>query len=113
MLQDIVQYFTAHPRLLGLLGVVAVLAVIGLWYVVAHHLKEIVVAVLCFGGLASGVIVLYRGATVPMHDLIIIGLFLIALFPIIFLQAIRRSAKEQRRASPPATPGPVPPPKTA
>ena len=113
MAQDIVHYFSSHPGLLGLLGLVAVLAIIGLWYVIAHHLTEIVVTLLCSGGLASGVVVLYRGATVPMKDLILIGLFLIVLFPIIFLLAIRRSAKEQKKTTPPATPGPVPPAKPA
>lgn len=114
MAQDILQYFGAHPGLLAALGLVAALAVIGLWYVVVHHLTEIVITLLCIGGLASGVVVLYRGATVatPMRDLIGIGLFLIVLFPLIFLQAIRRS-KVAQKAAPPATPGPLPPPKTA
>ncbi len=107
MAQDIARYFTTHPGLLAALAVVALLAVIGLWYVVAHHLKEIVVAVLCFAGLASGVVVFYRGMTVPLTDLVFIGLFLIVLFPAIFFQAIGRS-KAAQQAKPPATPGPAP-----
>jgi fucose permease len=112
MAQDIIQYFTAHPKLLAALALIAVLAIIGLWYVIAHHLTEIVVSLLSFGGLASGVVVLYRGATLHHSDLVAIGLFLIVLFPIIFLQAIRRS-KVAQKSAPPATPGPVPPPKAA
>ena len=112
MAQDILQYFGAHPGLLAALGLVAVLAVVGLWYVIAHHLTEIVITLLCIGGLASGVVVLYRGATVPLRDLVGIGLFLIVLFPLIFFQAIRRS-KVAQKGTPPATPGPVPPPKVA
>lgn len=110
MAQDLFQYFTLHPKLLAALGVVAILAVIGLWYVVAHHLKEIVISALCFAGLASGVVVLYRGASVPMNDLIAIGLFLIVLFPFIFLQAVRRSSVQQKA---PATAAPVSPAKPA
>lgn len=107
MTAEIVKYFTSHPGLLGALAVVALLAVIGLWYVVAHHLKEIVVAAACFAGLASGVVVFYRGVTVPLKDLIGIGLFLIALFPVIFFQTIGRS-KAAQQSKPPATPGPFP-----
>lgn len=108
MIQEVFHYFTAHPGLLGALAVVALLAVIGLWYVVMNHLKEIVIAALCFAGLASGVVVLYRGVTLPHTDLIGIGLFLIVLFPGIFFQAIGRS-KAAQQTKPPATPGPVPP----
>lgn len=107
MIQDVIRYLTTHPGLLTGLAVVALLAVIGLWYVVAHHLKEIVIAMACFAGLASGVVVFYRGMTVPMKDLIAIGLFLIVLFPVIFFQSIGRS-KAAQQAKPPATPGPVP-----
>ena len=106
MAQDIIQYFTAHPGLLAALACVALLAIIGLWYVVAFHLKEIVFAAMCFAGLASGVIVFYRGFTAPMRDLMGIGAFLMVLFPVIFLQALRRSRVTQTAR--PATPGPVP-----
>lgn len=108
MIHDVIHYFTAHPGLLGALAVVALLAVIGLWYVVMNHLKEIVIAALCFAGLASGVVVFYRGVTVPHNDLIAIGLFLVVLFPAIFFQAIGRS-KAAQSVKPPATPGPLPP----
>jgi fucose permease len=67
-----------------------VLASVGLWYVLAHHLQAIIITVLSALGGGSGLLVLYRGYHADMHDLIWIGLFLIVIFPIIFWQAIKQ-----------------------
>lgn len=89
MLQEIVQYMQAHPRLTVTLGLILVLAIVGLWYVLAHHLEAIVTTILTVAGMASGAIVFYRGLEGGMQDLAWIGLFLMVVFPVIFYQAVK------------------------
>jgi len=100
MFDDIVSYFGAHPAQLTAIGLAAALAVVGLWYVLAHHLEAIIITVLSAAGVGSGIMVLYRGYHAEMRDLVWIGLFLIVIFPIIFWQAIKMLepvAPENRR----------------
>lgn len=92
MVQNIFAYFAAHPGQLTAVLVAIVLAGIGLWYVISHHLQVIVITLLCSGGVASGIAVLYHGAVAGARDLLVIGLFLVAVFPVIFVQALRLSA---------------------
>lgn len=93
MIQDVIQYFTAHPVQLGVLVLTILLAAVGLWYVLYHHLKLILVTLLCAAGGGSGLLVLYRGFTAGMRDLMGVGAFLVIIFPIIFIQALRLSQK--------------------
>lgn len=88
-----VAFIQAHPLLCGLLAIVAFLSLIGLWYVIAHHLQAIVISMLCAAGTAAGAIVLWRGIGGDMVDLISIGVFLMVIFPVIYSQAIRREKK--------------------
>jgi len=71
------------------LGITAGLAAVGLWYVVSHHLEAILITLLTAAGIGSGLLVLYRGYSAEMRDLMGIGLFLVIIFPIIFVQAIK------------------------
>jgi hypothetical protein len=88
MLDELIQYLGAHPGILTAIGITAVLAIVGLWYVVSHHLQAIMITLLTAAGIGSGLLVLYRGFRADMKDLVGIGLFLIIIFPIIFWQAI-------------------------
>jgi len=90
MLDDVALYLGAHPAQMTAVGLAVVLAGIGLWYVLAHHLQAIIITVLSAAGVGSGLLVLYRGFHAEMRDLIGIGLFLIVIFPIIFWQAIKQ-----------------------
>ncbi|HEY8248251.1 MAG TPA: hypothetical protein VIG38_13340 [Hyphomicrobium sp.] len=89
MLNELIQYLAAHPGVMTAIGITAVLAVVGLWYVVSHHLQAIMITLLTAGGIGSGLLVLYRGFRADMKDLMGIGLFLVIVFPIIFWQAIK------------------------
>ncbi|MBA4171714.1 MAG: hypothetical protein C0511_03420 [Hyphomicrobium sp.] len=89
MIQDVLQYLSTHPGVLAAVCLFLFLALIGGWYVVHHHLKLILVTLLCAGGFASGCLVAYRGVQGDMRDLVAIGLFLIVVFPIVYLQALR------------------------
>ena len=89
MLQDIIQYLAGHPVVLGSIGVFLVLAGVGAWYVLSHHLGALLTTTLCAAGFASGVLVLYRGYQAEMRDLMAVGAFLMIIFPIIYQQAIR------------------------
>jgi hypothetical protein len=89
MLQDIVQYLAEHPMVMASIGVFALLAMIGAWYVLSHHLHVLLVTLLCAGGFASGVLVFYRGWQGEMRDLMAIGAFLVLIFPLIYQQAIK------------------------
>ena len=89
MLQDVIAYLAAHPIVLGSIGVFVLLAVIGAWYVLSHHLHVLLVTMLCAAGFASGVLVLYRGFQTDMRDLMAVGAFLIVVFPVIYQQAVR------------------------
>lgn len=89
MLDELIQYLAVHPGVMTALGLTAVLAVVGLWYVVAHHLEAILITLLTAAGMGSGMLVLYRGFNSDMKDLMGIGLFLIIIFPIIFWQALK------------------------
>jgi hypothetical protein len=103
MLDELIQYLSAHPGVLTAMGITAVLAVVGLWYVVSHHLQAIMITVLTAAGIGSGLLVLYRGFRTDMKDLMGIGLFLIVIFPIIFWQALKQiepTAPEERRRRP-------------
>ena len=89
MLDDSIRYLGVHPGLLSAIGMTAVLAVVGLWYVLSHHLQAIMITILTAAGIGSGMLVLYRGFRADMPDLMGIGLFLVVIFPIIFWQAIK------------------------
>jgi hypothetical protein len=103
MLDQAISYLGTHPGVMTALCVTALLAAVGLWYVVSHHLQAILITVLSAAGIGSGLLVLYRGFRTGMHDLMGIGLFLIVIFPIIFWQAIKQlepMTPEQRAARP-------------
>ena len=89
MFDDTIRYLGAHPAVMSAFGLTALLAVVGLWYVVSHHLQAIMITILTAAGIGSGLLVLYRGFSAEMKDLMGIGLFLIIIFPIIFWQAIK------------------------
>ncbi|MEQ1578945.1 MAG: hypothetical protein ABL894_15035 [Hyphomicrobium sp.] len=89
LLQEISQYLIAHPIVLGSIGVFVLLAAVGAWYVLSHHLGNLVTTLLCAAGFASGVLVLYRGYTASMRDLMAVGAFLMLIFPIIYQQGIK------------------------
>jgi CHASE2 domain-containing sensor protein len=89
MLDELIQYLAMHPGVMTAIGITAVLAIVGLWYVVSHHLQAIMITLLTAGGIGSGLLVLYRGFRADMKDLMGIGLFLVVVFPIIFWQAIK------------------------
>ncbi len=90
MLDQLIQYLGSHPGVLTAIGLTALLAAVGLWYVVAHHLQAIMITLLTAAGIGSGLLVLYRGFRADMKDLMGIGLFLIVIFPVIFWQAIKQ-----------------------
>ena len=85
-----VTFLQAHPLLSVLLGTAAVLAIVGLWYVIAHHLRAIVITLICSAGAAAGAVVFWRGVGGDLVDLIAIGVFLMVIFPVFWGQAIRR-----------------------
>lgn len=90
--QSIVQYMADHPIVLGAILLFVLLAGIGAWYVLSHHLRVLLVTMLCAGGFAAGVLVLYRGVVLEMNDLIGAGLFLVLIFPLIYREAVRVAA---------------------
>lgn len=83
------QYIQAHPVLSAILGAVAALALIGLWYVVSHHFRTIVTGAICIAGAAAGLVVIWRGIGNDQMDLIGIGVFLIVIFPVFLMQTLR------------------------
>ena len=87
--QDLIVYLGDHPLVLGGIGVFLLLAVIGAWYVVSHHLHVLLVSTLCAAGFASGGLVLYRGYDLGMRDLMAVGAFLLIIFPVIYQQLVR------------------------
>lgn len=89
MFQELMQYLADHPAILGALAVFVLLAAIGAWYVVAHHLHSLLVTLLCAAGFVSGILVFYRGWEAGFRDLQVIGAFLIIIFPLVYHQAIR------------------------
>jgi hypothetical protein len=90
MLNDVTTYFSEHPAQLVTACVTVVLAVVGLWYVLSHHLQAIIITLLSAMGEGSGLMVLYRGYHEGLRDLVWIGVFLILIFPYIFWQAIKQ-----------------------
>lgn len=104
MYQELNQYFIEHPVALGAIGAFGVLAVVGAWYVVSHHLHAVLITMLCAAGFVSGILVLHRGYSNDMRELTVIGAFLIVIFPIIYQQAIRvaKIAYGDQRPSPTA-----------
>lgn len=91
MYQDIIQYLGGHPLVLSALLLFLFLALVGGWYVLTHYYKLILITLLCSAGFASGGLVLYRGAQAGMRDLMGVGLFLLVIFPVIFVQALKMS----------------------
>jgi hypothetical protein len=89
MLQEFTQYLIDHPAILTALGAFALLALIGGWYVVSHHLHSVLVTLLCAAGFVSGILVFHRGYQSDLPDLQYIGTFLIVIFPLVYHQAIR------------------------
>lgn len=89
MYQDLLVYLGDHPAVLGGLGVFAVLAIVGAWYVVTHHLGVLLVSMLCLAGFAAGALVFYRGYGLAMRDLMVVGAFLMVIFPLIGQQLLK------------------------
>jgi hypothetical protein len=89
MLQELLTYLSHHPTVLSAIGVFVVLALVGAWYVLSHHLQTLLITLLCAAGFAAGWLVAYRGYQAGMRDLIAVGIFFIVTFPIIYQQAIR------------------------
>ena len=87
--QSTLQYMIDHPVVLGLAVVFLLLAAVGAWYVVSHHLHSLLITLLCAAGFAAGALVLYRGFVLDMLDLIVAGGFLVLIFPLIYREAIR------------------------
>ena len=88
MLDQVIVYLGVHPAVLTAIGLTAALARVGLF--VHHHLQAILITLLTAAGIGSGMLVLYRGFRTEMQDLMGIGLFLVAIFPMIFWQAIKQ-----------------------
>ncbi|HKZ97054.1 MAG TPA: hypothetical protein VJ045_08750 [Hyphomicrobiaceae bacterium] len=105
MLQDVIQYLSDHPVALASIAAFALLAAVGAWYVVSHHLHALLVTLLCVAGFASGFLVFYRGLQSEMRDLMAVGLFLILIFPVIFQQAIRVARIAFGEGAPPIAKG--------
>ena len=89
MLQELTTYLGHHPVVLSTIGVFFLLAAVGAWYVLSHHLHALLITLLCAAGFAAGVLVAYRGFQANMRDLMAVGGFLTVIFPIIYQQAIR------------------------
>lgn len=106
MIQDVVHYLSIHPGVLSALLLFVFLALVGGWYVLYNYYKVILVTLLSAGGFASGGLVLYRGAQGNLRDLIAVGLFLLIVFPIIFVQALRTSKIAYGVKAAPADKGP-------
>ena len=87
--QDLIVYLGDHPAVLGGIGLFLLLAAIGAWYVISHHLHVLLVTMLCLAGFASGALVLYRGYQTELRDLMAVGAFLLVIFPVIYQQAIK------------------------
>lgn len=91
MAQYIADFLQSNPVTLPVVVAAMLLALVGLWYIVYHHLQVILITLLCTAGLLSGGVVMFRGAQHGMKDLMIIGLFLMIVFPVIFYQALQLS----------------------
>lgn len=89
LFHDLMAYLGEHPTVLAAIGVFVILAMVGAWYVVSHHLHVLMVTMLCAAGFVAGTIVLYRGYQTTMKDLIGIGAFLMIIFPVIYQQAVK------------------------
>lgn len=89
VVQAVVTYLAAHPGQLTVLALFALLAAVGAWYVLSHHLGALLITLLCAAGFASGVLVLYRGFEENLRDLMGVGAFLVIIFPLIYQQAIK------------------------
>jgi hypothetical protein len=100
--QELSQYLVEHPVVMASAGIFVLLAVIGGWYVIFHHLHALLITLLCAAGFVSGILVLYRGYQSQMTDLMVIGAFLILMFPIVYQRAIKVS-KVAYGGGPPAT----------
>lgn len=96
---DFVRYVSDHPRLSAFVVLICVLAAVGTWYVVRHHLRLILVTLLCAGGLVAGTLVIYRG----WSDTVLIGagIYLLAVFPMIWLRAVQSLAPPKVRPAAP------------
>jgi hypothetical protein len=103
MYQELSQYLVEHPVILGGLGVFVLLAIVGGWYVVSHHLHSVLITLLCAAGFVSGILVFYRGYSGEMRDLMIIGAFLIVIFPLVYQQAIHMAKVAYGDGAPSAT----------
>ena len=89
MLQELFSYLSQHPVVLSSIGLFILLAVVGAWYVLSHHLHALLITLLCAAGFAAGGLVFYRGFQAGMRDVMWVGAFLFMIFPIIYQQAIR------------------------
>ena len=89
MFQELTEYLGHHPVVLSSIGVFIVLAVVGAWYVLSHHLHALLITLLCAAGFAAGCLVAYRGYQAGTRDLMAVGAFLIVTFPVIYQQAIK------------------------
>ena len=88
-MQELFTYLSQHPVVLSSIGIFILLAAVGAWYVLSHHLHALLITLLCAAGFAAGGLVFYRGYQVGMRDLMAVGAFLFVIFPIIYQQAIR------------------------
>jgi uncharacterized protein YneF (UPF0154 family) len=88
MLQELTQFLIDHPIVMVSFGIFLLLAVIGGWYVISHHLHSVLITLLCAAGFVSGILVTYRGVQNDLDDLKIIGVFLIVIFPLVYHQVI-------------------------
>mgnify|MGYP001477604396 CR=1 FL=1 len=87
--QDLLVYLGDHPAVLAGLGLFLVLAIVGGWYVITHHLHVLLVSTLCLAGFGAGALVLYRGYGLAMRDLMVVGAFLMIIFPLIGQQLLK------------------------
>lgn len=88
-----------HPGVAVLAVVTLVMAGIGTWYVVRNHLRLILLTVLCGFGFFAGGLVVYRGAHDPV--LVGVGIFLLIIFPAIWMRAIGSQSAPPPKGPPP------------
>ena len=97
---DIAEIVGQHPRITMLAVLTLLLAGVGTWYVIQHHLKLILVTVLCGFGFFAGGLVIYRGSQDPV--LVGVGLFLLVTFPLIWMRSIWSQSAAAKKPAPAA-----------
>jgi hypothetical protein len=97
---------TQNPTALAVLGVLALLAFIGIWYLITHHWHAIAVAILSAVGTVAGLDVLWQGFQLANRRLMLWGAFVGLVFPLIFYYAVvlaKRAPQETSGAGAPST----------